>query len=612
MALKRSFIFIINIVFGLCIGNLRTLSAVRPLRSIVPNEIPIRPLDRSTMQRLSMHPTELNPDAEPIFLPNHLTNPRPLQIMERISVPVDWNHPSAEKFNVLNFDAYVMKPKHGHLSVNPVTERVFRMVNQTDGSKQRGNARTNQSLYKMLDKMHRPKSASLKKQKKPKPVYGSGGGGVVGGGIGATQIKEVDDVEFYRTFLEQQKQAAMMKRLKPRTDPNPRLPIGIDFFEQKLKNRMAFPPITYAPLYMNNLQRSHRLEEVEASNVQMQHVQMRHPHLHPNHIHHFIDEMSAAVVPTTPIPTIIPSEFAVQNDAQSQTIPPSTDVDIQNESDAAYHGFAPEPEMYKFTIDDVVFKPQPEMVAHPFTGPVTLPPPPLTYQNAQNLHFIRLAKANNQKKNNNYSIMNGNHSSNTNLLPVSANIVYENQFDTPHQTQLNYPPNSPQVNSRLIYHRSNRHPSKNGPFEGASSHQQIQKYSIDPVEITTQFTVTTEKATNNNDTAIGAAVKPVYETVLDSKRTEKRNKKRRQHTDRQKNAARKLNHSQFKDQYGTHLELSNPYTKRRTQGFNSEEEPATTPISPVTLNHSVTHDTAPDTEDASSSKTKSEKVKHFQ
>lgn len=663
MALKGSFIFVLNILFGLCIDNLWTLNAVRPVRSIASRRIPIRPLDRSTMHRLSMRPTELNPDAEPIFLPNHLTNPRPLQIMERISVPVDWNHPSADKFNVLNFDAYVMKSNnHGHLAANPVTERVYRMANQTQKSSHRGDTRTSPSQYKF----HRSKNASTKKQKKP--VYsghggagaGAGSGNGVSGygasgygasGYGPTQTKEYDDLEFYRAYLEQQKQAAMMKRIKPQTEPSSRLPIGIDYFEQKKKNRMAYPPITYAPLYMNNLQRAHHHEEVEASNVQMQHVKVQHPnshvnlhaqaqvqaHPHPhaqahaNNMNHQLDEISSdgnevATHPPPPsppqipyIPTTIQPEYAIQNDAQSQTVPPSPDADNQNESEATYHGgLASEPEMYKFTIDDVVFKPQ-QSVAYPFVGPVTLPPPALTYQNAQNLHYVRssinINNNNNNNLNNNNIIVNDNNDGNNNV-PVGANTIHENRFEVPYQTQLNYPPNA-YIPPRLIYRRPGQNLYKHIPFEGASSHQQIQKYSVDPVEITTQIAITaTEKAVNLNDTIVAAAVKPVYETVTDFKRTDKRNKKRRQNSDRHRNDARKLNHnSRPKDLYGINLEFSNSYTKQRTQGYNSEEEPATTPISPVKLKHYVKHDNIPNTENITTiggGIAKSEKIKHFQ
>lgn len=673
MALKGSFIFVLNIIFGLCIDNLWTLNAVRPVRSIASRRIPIRPLDHSTMQRLSLRPTELNPDAEPIYLPNHLNQPRPLQIMERISVPVDWNHPSADKFNVMNFDAYALKPNYGYSSVNPVTERVYRMANQTDKRLHRGgyDTRTSPSQYKF----HRSKNSSSKKQKKPlhSGNVGNGGssgigvGGGAGSGYGPTQIKEYDDLEFYRAYLEQQKQAAMMKRIKPQTEPSSRLPIGIDFFEQKKKNRMAYPPITYAPLYMNNLQRVHHHEEVEASNVQMQQVQMQHPnshvqaqaqaqgqsHAHANNINQQLDEITSGVneVATQPpaaaaqipyIPTTIQPEYAIQNDAQSQTMPPSHDVDIQNEQEATYHGsLASEPEMYKFTIDDVVYKPQQSaVVAYPFTGPVTLPPPALTYQNAQNLHYVRTSintntntntNTNNNNNNNfqnnqnnlntNNIIVNENNDNNANNIgnnnvPVSANTIHENRFDPPYQTQLNYPPNA-YVQPRLIYRRPGQQLYKHIPFEGASSHQQIQKYSIDPVEITTQIAVAvTEKTVNINDTVIAAAIKPVYETVTDLKRTDKRNKKRRQNSDRHKNDARKLNHnSQPKDLYGLNLEFSNSYTKQRTQGYNSEEELATTPISPVKLKHFVKHDNNPNTENITTiggGTAKSEKIKHFQ
>lgn len=547
MAFKDSKIFVINIIFGICVGNLWTLNVIRPV-----HRIPIRPLDRSTMRRLSLRPTEINPDSEPVFLPAHLANQRPLQIMERISVPMDANNnrmrQHKDNFNVLNFDAYVMKPTNG-MAPNPVTERVFRLVNQTEYY--RGDAKPSPSQHK-----YRSKSASKKSKK---PMYGM-------------HVKEFDDLEFYRAYLEHQKHAAMVKRLKQRPEPSSHLPIGIEYFEHRKKNQIAFPPITYSPHYLNNLHRSHHHEEVEASNVQQ--VQMRHPNI----VYHEDSFNGLATTPMTPIPTtvVLPLENEVQ--PQTQTNPPS-EVQSPYEQES-YHNLASAPEMYRFTIDDVVFKqPPPGMVNYPFTGPVTLPPPLLKYQNVPNSHMMRTDL----------------------VMPMSANTVHENRFD--YQTQLNYPSN-PYINTRINYPQPVDHlPYQNVPIEGASSYQEIQKYPIRPISMTTEMAITTTTEKEINDTV--AFTKPAYQ--MDAKRLEKRNKRRRLYSDRHRPDSRRFNHQ---NDMLNNLEFSSSYTKRRTQGYNSEEEPATTPISPAKLRSMKDETTSED--EVISTTPKTEQFKYFQ
>ncbi|XP_055322766.1 uncharacterized protein LOC129578366 [Sitodiplosis mosellana] len=538
MALTGYPIFVIKILFGVCIGHLFAYQMHRPVHGPmhrgVPIPIPIRPLDHSTIRRLSRRPAELNPDSEPVFLPLHQSRHRPLQIMERISVPVDgnhnWNRQKKENFNVLNFEAYMMKPTNEALP-KPVTERILRYINKTEDD--RDDIRQSPSSH------HKYRSRSIPKKPKKNPHV--------------LHMKEFDDLEFYRAFLEHQKHAAMVKRLKPKPDSSSRLPIGIDFFESnKKKNKAAFPPITYSPLYLNNLHRSQQYEDVEASNVQ--NVKMRYPDMLKN-------EEIPSTQATTPFahpvhePTMQTTMIMpMESENHDETMPPPSEMPDEPET---FHGLASEPEMYKFTIDDVVVKPNAlGVVNNPFLGPVTLSPPAMMYQNTPHSNF-----------------MGPEH-----ILPASANTIHETRYNPPHfQAQLSYPPKVYQRGT--AYRRFQANSFRNVPIEAsASSQQQVHKYSIEPV-VTTQMTFATDAEQQN----IAPSVKAAYE--IDSKRVDnKRNKKRRMNTERHKpENSRKVNHQ--KDFLNNNLEFSNSYSKRRTQGVNSEEESATTPLIPSKLRH---------------------------
>lgn len=567
MAFTNVAVFVINILLGLYISNVFAYEFIRSVRPLprgmpIPIPIPIRPLDRSTIRRLSIRPVEVNPDAEPIFLPYHQAKHRPLQIMERISLPIDndnWNRRRKENFNVLNFEAYKMKPVN-EIAIKPVAERIIRLINQTVDN--RDDIRPSSSSH------HRYRSRSV--PKKPKKS------------THLSHMKEIDDLEFYRAFLEHQKYAAMAKKLKPKAEPSSRLPIGIDFFEQKKKTKsQAFPPITYSPLYLNNLHRSHQYEDVEASNVR--HVKLRHPDMLKNErmpsLH--TSTTTLASIPTTAI-------LSVDSETPTETIPPP--LDMSDELDRI-HGLASEPEMYKFTIEDVVVKPNHVgVVNHPFAGPVTLPPPSMHYQNTPNSHMMRKE-----------------HKNRHDAVPASANTLFDHEVDTHYQTQMNYPPKS---HSRSSFHRV-EFPYKSLPIEAsASSHQQIHKYSIDPIVMTTQMTVASETEPNMAASSVDQTVKASHEIDNESKRGEKRYKKRRLNSERHKpDNSRKVNRQ--KDS-SNNLEFSNSYAKRRTQGYNSEEEIATTPIAPVKSRHNKVANEAKQKETDTTIAPKIENVKYFQ
>lgn len=545
---RSSLILTINIIFGSCIDHLCGINVIRPV-----HRIPIRPLDRSTVQRLQLRPAQINPDSESIFPSQQYMNHYPLQIMERISLDSNGNRnrPIQDQFNVLNFDAYVMKPTNTVNNMNPVTERIFRLMNQTEYY------RGSDTKLSPMQFKHRSKSASNKTKK---PTQGVN--------------FQFDDLEFYRAYLEHQKHAAMVKRLKPRPiEPSSRLPIGIEFFEQKKKNKIAFPPITYAPLYLGNVNRSpHHEEVVGASNIQ--NVKVKHPNLVYN-----VDILNES--PTTPIPIIQTTLTPTLNENEIQSpieTVLSPNVHALNNTEP-FHGLASEPQMYRFTIDDVIFKqPPPGLVNYPYTGPVTLPPPLLKYQSVPNSHMIRP----------------------DNMMPVSANTIHENQFDVHYPPKIIYEPNA--FNNLRMNHQLNNYPYKNIPIEGASSHQEIQQFVVDLASITTQLPIIDEK--ESNDTVI---VKLPHE--IDTKRSEKRNKRRRLYFDRHRSNSRQFNHHD-----DINLELSGSYTKRRKQGSNSEDESETTPIIPE-KRKKLKEETQPIETSTISTREKSEwneKVEHFQ
>lgn len=626
MASNGSFVFVINILFGLCISGVFGFEVLRPLRKPISHGIPIRPLDKSTIQRLARRPTELNPDSEPIFLPYQRANRRPLQIMERISVPSDpnggWNRAKKDPFNVLNFEAYAMKPNGGG-PPRPVSDRIYRLINQSDDH-HKGDTKSNPSgFYK-----YRTRGA-YKRPKKNVPV---------------SHVKEFDDLEFYKAFLEHQKHAAMAKRLKSKPESSSRLPIGIEFFKHKNKNKMAFPPITYSPLYLNNLHRSqqfddvhrsqsyedgHRLQpfdDVQQSQPFFNEDQHRSPtfesvyqqqpaddvyqskkfnersqphenveassNVHRVHLRRAeISRQEETSTPTTAIPVVpttivLPMDYEAETQAQSQTLT-QTIVPLEihhSPNDPDMYDFGSRPEMYKFTIDDVVVKPQAQrLVKYPFTGPVTLSPamhsslPPTPPSPPKNVPI-------NHRPHADY------------LIPVSANTIHEHRYNGRHHVQMNYPLKN--------YIRGNYRPYKSMPIQAsASSNQQIHKYSPEPMTLTTPIVLPTEKVNN------AVSVKAAYE--IDSRRQDRQDRRNRRRkpttTDRQKVDAQKANQQK---EFLNNLEFSSSYSKRRTQGYNSDEEVATTPISPT--QPKTTSETNRQEISTSTSAPKNEKVKYFQ
>lgn len=110
-----------------------------------PKVVTIKPLDVKAMRRSSYKLPPINPDAEPIFKSKNADKYPFDQVMERSSMSGVYyaNKPKSNKkknkFNMLNFDAYLVKPmnfsyKKVFATLKPGTERILKYLNQTTSS----------------------------------------------------------------------------------------------------------------------------------------------------------------------------------------------------------------------------------------------------------------------------------------------------------------------------------------------------------------------------------------------------------------------------------------------------------------------------------------------
>lgn len=578
----------ISIIFGVCISDLHAYEKSRPIRGPAVKGIPIRPLDYTTLRRISRKHVPLNPDSEPIYLPVNAAQFKPYQVMERISsVPPHpnlirnrLNHHNLKKndnFNILNFDAYLMKPKDGSMdTVKTDPNRGLKFVNQTENHYE--DATPSSSSH------HKYRSKSVPKKSKK-----------TSNRLAMMPVRSMEDFERYKAYLEQQKHAATVKKLHKmkhvnNVNVNPikhahsgaKLPIGIDYFEQKGKNKTPYPPITYAPIYLNNLHRSHQHEDVEASNIYVR--------TQP------LEMLQNEQMPTATIPSVSPT-FAVPTevDQPKHTMAP---IEMHQPEEAkSYHKVANAPEMYKFTVDDAVVRPIIPNSHRSFNGPVTLSPQSVDYSKQPDEHYVQSVDVPLLNMNN------GIENIPASIRPLVRGRNPMHNHNPHYQTQINYPPSE---YTRTGYRRlepsqysQQYHPNHNSNYESnsinsnanhitmevsASSRRQSQKVSSQPIVVATQMTVAADN--NNPDTEQPVATTAAMESV-------RRQKKRRRPINSNRHPAeqseshentRKNVHHKDSNNNNNNLEVSNSYTKRRTQGYNSEEDDGTTtPISPIKL-----------------------------
>lgn len=572
----------ISIIFGVCISDSDAYEKLRPIRGPVVKGIPIRPLDYSTIKRISRKHVPLNPDSEPIFLPVNAAQFKPYQVMERISsapphpnlIRNRLNHHNLKKndnFNFLNFDAYLMKPMNGSVKVKKDPNRGLQFANQTESFYE--DAKSSSSTQ------HKYRSKPSSKKSKQK-----------GNRLSMMPVRDMD-FELYKAILEQQKQQKQQKQAETmeklhkmkhinHLNVNPikhahngaKLPIGIDYFEQKSKNKSPYPPITYAPIYLDNLKhRSHHHEDVEASNI---YVRTQPLEMLQN------EEMPLT---TTTGPSVLPT-FAVPIEVEMH----------QPEEAKSYHKVANAPEMYKFTVDDAVIRP---IISNPhsFNGPVTLSPQPDDYPNQPDEHFVQSENVPLLNMNN------GIENIPASIRPLVRGRRPMNHHNSHYQTQINHPPNeytrtgyrrlepshySQQyhpINHNMNYESNSINSNMNhmAMEVSASSRRQSENVSLQPIVMTTQMTVA---ADNNPDTEQPVATTTTIESVRRQKKRRRPIKTNRYPVEQSEanteNARQSAHHSVSNN---NNLEVSSSYTKRRTQGYNSEEDDRTTPISPIKL-----------------------------
>lgn len=137
----RLFVLVLNTCF--CYTNAFPYQIYNPFhRGIpLPRIVPIKPMNYSTIRRSTHKLPPINPLAEQVFIPKSLQQRyRPEQIMERLTSSASNAHTRKHKnnkFNLLNFDAYTLKPMNLNYNtvlatLTPETERIFKILNRTD------------------------------------------------------------------------------------------------------------------------------------------------------------------------------------------------------------------------------------------------------------------------------------------------------------------------------------------------------------------------------------------------------------------------------------------------------------------------------------------------
>lgn len=135
----RSFVLVLNMC--VCFTNAFPYQIYNPFhRAPVVRVVPIKPMNYSSIRRSTHKLPPINPLAEQVFIPKNLQQRyRPEQIMERLTSSASNAHTRKHKnqFNLLNFDAYTMKPMNFNYNtvlatLTPETERIFKILNRTD------------------------------------------------------------------------------------------------------------------------------------------------------------------------------------------------------------------------------------------------------------------------------------------------------------------------------------------------------------------------------------------------------------------------------------------------------------------------------------------------
>lgn len=136
---RLSFILVLNM--AVCLANAFPYEIFNPYhRAPLVQVVPIKPMNYTTIRRSAHKLPPINPLAEQVLVPKNMQQRyRPEQIMERLTNSDSNAHTQRHKntFNLLNFDAYTMKPMNFNYNtvlatLTPETERIFKILNRTD------------------------------------------------------------------------------------------------------------------------------------------------------------------------------------------------------------------------------------------------------------------------------------------------------------------------------------------------------------------------------------------------------------------------------------------------------------------------------------------------
>lgn len=569
---------------GTCIENVASYQSATSSQQFVRN-IPIRPFDALTMQRLSYRQAPINYDAEAIDIPlqGASSKLKPFQIMERISVPVDLYDAHSRKknkvkpveFNYHNFDgsSYQYIP-HQSIANIPNAQQTYSTQNHTADRMplHRNRARHGAKKTKRNNAMHRQHRV---------PV-------------------QYDDQGYYRAYVEQaERQAAVDARRKQQAKhPNKlfeatKLPPGVEYFEPN-RPQKVFMPVSYTPMYGERFKDDHQFQDVETANS---HIFSQRFELIRND--ELVTTTLAPVTATPSAPLPAPTQLAAAPPASHSIVPVrflhakgSEKMVSDSKDDVPYAERVKSipdpkaiPEMFRFTINDAIIRPPGKNGV--YVGPMS--PPPVLHPLKQHhrhhhnhdhnldptndLHATKRGPARVRGQQIRGHI-NGNFHSQQNHQQQSSIQGKPYQQQIHHATQLTYPPSG-----RDGYRRLEHHQYQPTVPEIADSlpHQSHQPPNIEPIVMSTQMTVTTGKSSDPTNV-------PNEMHAMDSKRMEKRLKRRqRPHDDRRSSDASSMKDTtMITTATPMHLEFSHSYTKRRTQGYNSGEDTMTTPI-PVKL-----------------------------
>lgn len=333
------------------------------------------------------------------------------------------------------------------------------------------------------------------------------------------------------------------------------LPIGMAYFDEN-NQKNVFAPITFAPVPMHQFHRSYN-EGIAPSNIQLKNrnYQMLEGEEEP------IQMQSVHNMQTHAEPNYMNFDNIAQ---EEERIP---------EEAKAYLDLVPMPEMYKFTLDDVVLRPRETRIINPFEGPVTMAPPPSLDEfpssldlNTAHIHVNDLAMENPESLMKHFPMS----------TISSQNLPDENEMQ-PFGIRSN------KNNERYSFPKTSYRKVERERFFnpiGSSSRliaRQFRKFDSNPTPTTIDITPSTE-ASSNDEVQIRAAIESWTPTPQlrskNSKRTRADYRKLHQQMENVKNQAE---NSKTEPRH-QHLEVSRSYTKQRTQGYNSIEDVSTTPM----------------------------------